>query len=90
MIARPARDWIVIVAVTVGGGWAADEAGLPGGYLFAALLVGLVYALNAPGRLTMPTAGFKVGQAVTGVALGTFLHTSTLTGSEHAGSRSSS
>jgi uncharacterized protein len=80
VLARRARDWILIVAVTVGGGWAADTAGLPGGYLFAALLVGLGYALHAPGRVRMPPAGFRAGQAVTGVALGTFLHTSTLTG----------
>jgi hypothetical protein len=80
VLAPRARDWILIVAATVGGGWVADMIGLPGGYLFAALLVGLVYALRAPGRVTMPPAGFKVGQAVTGVALGTFLHASTLTG----------
>jgi uncharacterized protein len=64
----------------VGGGWLADRAGLPSGYLFAAMLTGLTYALAAPGRLALPHGGFQVGQAVTGVALGTFLHSSTLTG----------
>jgi membrane AbrB-like protein len=58
---------------------AADLVGLPSGYLFAALLVGLGYALVLPGRLALPGAGFRVGQAVTGVALGTFLRPSTLT-----------
>jgi len=57
----------------------ADRAGLPSGYLFAALLVGLGYALLRPGRMSMPPYGFRIGQAVTGVALGTFLHSSTLT-----------
>jgi uncharacterized protein len=57
----------------------ADLVGLPSGYLFAALLVGLGYALVLPGRLALPGAGFRVGQAVTGVALGTFLRPSTLT-----------
>jgi membrane AbrB-like protein len=44
------------------------------------MLVGLGYALGVPGRLSLPPAGFRLGQAVTGVALGTFLHSSTLTG----------
>ncbi|HET8755434.1 MAG TPA: AbrB family transcriptional regulator [Solirubrobacteraceae bacterium] len=80
MLSRRGRDWVLIVAATVAGGWVADAVGLPGGYLFAALLVGLAVALRAPGRVTMPPSGFKVGQAITGVALGTFLHASTLTG----------
>jgi membrane AbrB-like protein len=33
-----------------------------------------------PGRLSLPPFGFRAGQAITGVALGTFLHASTLTG----------
>jgi uncharacterized protein len=41
--------------------------------------VALVYAILLPGRLTLPPIGFRIGQAVTGVALGTFLHSSTLT-----------
>jgi membrane AbrB-like protein len=45
-----------------------------------ALLAGLVYALALPGRLSLPPLGFSAGQAITGVALGTFLHASTLTG----------
>jgi membrane AbrB-like protein len=62
------------------GGWLAGRAGLPSGYLFAALVVGLVLALARPGAVGMPRAGFVAGQAVTGVVLGTYLHTSTLTG----------
>jgi uncharacterized protein len=77
---RGAADWTLIVALTVGGGWLVGEAGLPSGYLFVALLAGLSYALIAPGRVALPRYGFQAGQAVTGVALGTFLHTSTLTG----------
>ncbi len=64
----------------MGGGWLAGRAGVPSGYLFVAMLAGLVYALAAPGRLSLPPGGFQVAQAVTGVALGTFLHSSTLTG----------
>jgi membrane AbrB-like protein len=44
------------------------------------MLVGIGYALAAPGRLWLPPAGFRIGQAVTGVALGTFLRGSALTG----------
>src|SRR4051794_35699199 len=73
-------DWALVVALTIGGGWVLDRLGVPSGYLFAALLAGLSFALLAPGRLVMGPIGFQVGQAVTGVALGTFLQTSTLTG----------
>ena len=73
-------DWGVVVAVSVGGGWLLGRIGVPSGYLFAALLTGLAYALRAPGRLMLPGFGFQVGQAVTGVALGTFLQAGVLTG----------
>jgi membrane AbrB-like protein len=74
------RDWVVAALAIIAGGWLAGRAGLPSGYLFVAMLVGLGYALLAPGRLTMPSGAFQVGQAVTGVAIGTFLQSSTLTG----------
>ncbi len=73
-------DLILIAAGIVGGGWAVDQAGIPSGYLFASIVVGLVYALAAPGRVKLPPIAFRVGQAVTGVALGTFVQSSTLTG----------
>jgi membrane AbrB-like protein len=76
----PFRPALLAAAATVGGGWLAGHAGLPSSYLFVALIVGLAFALAAPGRLRLPPAGFRIGQAVTGVALGTFLHLSTLTG----------
>ena len=76
---RTAANWAVVVAATVAGGWLAGRAGLPSGYLFVAMLVGLAYALAAPGRFTLPPIGFRIGQAVTGVAIGTFLQSSTLT-----------
>lgn len=77
---RKAADWLLVVTATAGGGWLVGRAGLPSGYLFVAMLVGIGYALAAPGRLGLPPAGFRAGQAVTGVALGTFLHGSALTG----------
>jgi membrane AbrB-like protein len=71
---------VVAVVATVGGGWLAGRAGLPSSYLFVAMLVGLGFALLAPGRFELPRGGFQVGQAITGVAIGTFLQSSTLTG----------
>jgi membrane AbrB-like protein len=73
-------SWLLAVALTVGVGWLGDKAGLPSSYLFVAMLVGLGFALLTPGRLELPRGGFQVGQAITGVAIGTFLQSSTLTG----------
>jgi uncharacterized protein len=75
-----ARDWALAAAATLGGGWLAGKAGLPSGYLFVAMLVGLAFALLAPGRFWFPRGSFQIGQAITGVAIGTFLQSSTLTG----------
>jgi uncharacterized membrane protein AbrB (regulator of aidB expression) len=67
-------------AATAGAGFAADRAGVPSSYLFAAILVGIAFALVVPGGLELPRAFFPAGQAVAGVVVGTYLHTSTLTG----------
>jgi membrane AbrB-like protein len=58
----------------------ADLVGVPSSYLFAAIVVGIVFALAVPGGLELPRAVFPAGQAVAGVVVGTYLHTSTLTG----------
>jgi membrane AbrB-like protein len=42
--------------------------------------VGIAFALAVPGGLELPRALFPAGQAVAGVVVGTYLHTSTLTG----------
>ena len=42
--------------------------------------MGIAFALVVPGGLELPRAFFPAGQAVAGVAVGTYLHTSTLTG----------
>jgi len=68
------------VTGTVAGGWLGGRIGLPSSYLFAAMVAGLLFALAAPGRLELPDAGFRLGQAITGVAIGTFLSSSTLSG----------
>jgi uncharacterized protein len=77
---RDLAAWAVLAAATVAGGWLADRAGVPAGYLFAALLAGLTWALASPWPTRLPAGSFRVAQAVTAVAIGTFLHGSTLTG----------
>jgi membrane AbrB-like protein len=75
---RPLAAFAAAVAFTVAAGWAAGRAGLPSGYLFAALIAGLALALARPGLLQLPRWGFPAAQAVTGVVLGTYLRSSTL------------
>lgn len=70
--------WAGAALATLAAGWGAGRAGLPGGYLFAAILVGLAIALALPGRLALPPLGFRGAQAVTGVVIGTYLEASTL------------
>ena len=69
---------LVTVAFVVLLGWAAGAAGLPSSYLFAALVAGVVVALVRPGAVDVPPWGFTAGQAVTGVVLGAYLRSSTL------------
>jgi membrane AbrB-like protein len=72
--------WAALAGATMGGGWFAGRVGLPSGYLFAAMLAGLAAALLLSVRLRLPERGFRLGQAVTGAAIGTSVHASTLTG----------
>src|SRR3954452_16206881 len=55
-----------------------NAVGVPSPYLFAALLVGLTRALTIKDPLTLPRNVFVAAQAVTGVALGTYLQRSSL------------
>jgi membrane AbrB-like protein len=66
--------------VTAAVGFGADRLGVPSSYLFAAIVVGIAFALLVPGGLELPRWFFPAGQAVAGVAVGTYLHTSTLSG----------
>ena len=73
-----AAPWALLAVATVVLGLALDAAHLPSPYLFAALLVGLVAALVRPGRLAVGGGPFVVAQAVTGVALGAYIRSSSL------------
>jgi membrane AbrB-like protein len=79
-VPRRRTGWAIVVAATVALSLAADAIGLPSAALFAALLVGVAYALTAGARapLALPSGGLLVGQAVVGVALGTSLDGPTL------------
>lgn len=67
-----------IVAATVLAGRLLGALGLPSPYLFAALLVGIAVALTRPAAAVVPGAIFTAAQAVTGVVLGAYLQSSSL------------
>src|SRR3954453_13797681 len=69
---------ILAAAAVVALGWLAGAVGLPSSYLFAALVVGVGVALVRPAAVSVPPWGFTAGQAVTGVGLGAYLRSSTL------------
>jgi membrane AbrB-like protein len=70
--------WGGMAAAIAAAGWALGTAGLASSYLFGALLVGIAIALAAPGRLDVPARAFTAAQAIAGVALGTYLDSSSL------------
>jgi uncharacterized protein len=75
---RRAWPWIALAAGTVAVSVLLDRLGLPSSTLFAALLLGLAVALVRPGRLAVPGRVFVAAQAVTGVTIGTYLQSSSL------------
>lgn len=72
-------SWAAMAAAVLVTGYGVGRLGLPSPYLFAAIVVGLAFALLAPRAPALPALTFRAGQAVTGVVLGTYLHASTLT-----------
>jgi membrane AbrB-like protein len=75
---RRVLPWALLGAATAALGWALGRIGVPSSYLFAALLLGLAFALARPDRLAVPGVAFSAAQAVTGVTLGTYLQSSSL------------
>lgn len=61
-----------------------DFAGLPSPSLFAALLVGLVAALSPPQMPEVSPGVFRVAQAVTGVSLGVYVQSESLSAVAHS------
>ncbi len=71
--------WLGIALATLATTIALGTVGLPTPALFAALLVGIAYALIAARRpLDLPSSGMTIGQALIGVAIGAGLDASTL------------
>jgi membrane AbrB-like protein len=70
--------WAGPAVATLAAGLALDALSFPSPFLFGALLAGLVVALGRPGRLEIPDPAFGAAQAAVGVALGTYLQSSSL------------
>lgn len=72
--------WSVIAAATTAAALLINASGLPTPSLFAALVVGIAYALLAGGshQLTIPTIPITAAQALLGVALGSEMQAATL------------
>jgi uncharacterized protein len=71
--------WLGVALTTFAASIAMGAVGLPTPALFAALLVGIAYAMIAVQRpLDVPSGGVTIGQALVGVALGAALDGSTL------------
>jgi uncharacterized protein len=70
--------WIALAAATAAAAVALDRIGLPSASLFAALLVGLVAALLPQRMPDVSPSVFRVAQAVTGVSLGVYVQSSSL------------
>jgi hypothetical protein len=77
-VRRRVLDWTALAVAILIGGLAGDQVNLPSSYLFAAILAGLTVALRSPGRLRLPAGAFRAAQALTGVALGAYVQSSTL------------
>ncbi|MEA2294998.1 MAG: uncharacterized protein QOE86_2637 [Solirubrobacteraceae bacterium] len=81
---RPAASWLGLGAATVALGWLLERLSVPSAYLFAALLLGLAVALRWPDRMAVPPRAFTAAQAITGVVLGAYLQSSSLTAVAHS------
>jgi membrane AbrB-like protein len=75
---RAAARWTALAAATLLAGLAFDAASLPSPFLFGALVVGLAVALLRPAELEITPSLFTAAQAATGVALGAYLQSSSL------------
>ncbi len=71
--------WVGLGAATAAAAVGLAAVGFPSPTLFAALLVGLAYALTRPqAPLALPRVGFVAAQALVGVVLGAYLQSDAL------------
>jgi membrane AbrB-like protein len=74
-----APAWTLLLALTAAASFAVGLGGIPGPALFAALLVGVAWALAGRGpKLDVPAPAFSAAQAVIGVQIGLYLQVDTL------------
>ena len=80
----PALGWPLLLIVTAAASAAVGVAGIPGPALFAALVVGVGWALlvSRP-KLDLPGPAFTAAQAVIGVEIGLYLQFDTLRAVSH-------
>jgi membrane AbrB-like protein len=75
---RALPRWLALASATAVAAVVLNRLGLPSASLFAALLIGLVAALTPPRMPQISTNVFRVAQAVTGVSLGVYVQSSSL------------
>src|SRR3954466_9862253 len=81
---RQAAPWVGLGAATAGLALALSAGGFPPPTLFAALVVGLAFALARPqAGLQPPGWSFLAAQAVVGVTLGAYMQPEALTSAAH-------
>ncbi|WP_028063222.1 AbrB family transcriptional regulator [Solirubrobacter soli] len=81
---RSAAPWLGLGAATAILALALSAVGFPSPTLFAALLVGLAFALARPrAGLAPPSWSFLAAQAVVGVTLGAYMRSEALTAAAH-------
>src|SRR5262245_48773561 len=81
---RSAAPWLGLGAATAILALALSAVGFPSPTLFAALVVGLAFALARPrANLQPPSWSFLAAQAVVGVTLGAYMQSEALTAAAH-------
>jgi membrane AbrB-like protein len=81
---RAAAPWVGLGAATAAFAFALSAAGFPSPTLFAALLIGLAFALARPqAGLSPPSWSFLAAQAVVGVTLGAYMQSEALSAAAH-------
>ncbi|MFL6056954.1 MAG: AbrB family transcriptional regulator [Actinoallomurus sp.] len=74
----PAWGWGAVVTAAFLVGAAAHAAGIPGPYMLAGLLVGVVLALSGLVTSTLPGPTYRTSQALAGVLMGGYIHPAAL------------
>jgi uncharacterized protein len=72
--------WALLGGLVALVGWGMSSAGVPSASLFAALVVGIAYALLTGHRMEMPRVSILFAQATIGVIIGTHVQGETLRG----------